>query len=112
MNPPMRPYKTNLTDNSTTLVQTGSTLLGYLNVHNPDASAAHLQLFNAAAAADVTLGTTVPDLSLQIAAGGDREPVLISPILFELGLVIAASVEPQGSTDTGSDMHVYAAIGK
>ena len=105
---PGKLFQFNLTDTTVKLVQAGSTLMYLVNVHNPDAAAAHLQLFNAAAIADVTLGTTVPDLSLQIPIGVDTVfPPDGRPWAFDKGLCIAASVEPQGATDTGSDMHVY-----
>ncbi len=110
MEAPGKPVVFTLTDNSVTLVQTGSTSLRTCHIHNPDATLAFVQFFNAAAAEDVTGGTTIPDLSVQIAAVGDYDLPLPAPWAFPLGLCVMASTGARTSADTGSDMHIYATI--
>jgi len=59
-----------------------------------------VQLFNANAAADVTLGTTVPTLAYQLVAGGTNASSNQYDIdyQFPLGIVIALTTTAGGST--------------
>ena len=71
-------------------------LAGY-HLLNPGASAAYIQFFDAAAIADVTVGTTTPKFSLGLPATGGAARTCSFPIRFVKGVVIACT-----STATGS----------
>jgi hypothetical protein len=68
----------------------------WINVENPGAAKAYLQLFNALAA-DVTLGTTVPNLSVPIPAGAIWDAPLPVPIGFTTACSVAATATATGS---------------
>lgn len=103
---PIHPYYKTITDNSVELVKGSDTLLHFIHVTNPDASEAFVQFFNAAAADDVTLGTTAPDFVVRVAATGAEVVPVPSPLSFPLGLCYAVATTPTGNTDTASDAYV------
>lgn len=86
------------------LVQAGETLLYGYTLHNVTAADAFLLLFNAAAIADVTVGTTVPDYVVPNAANGVASRAFTKPLYFALGLVIASTTATDGSTDAAQDV--------
>jgi hypothetical protein len=86
------------------LVQTGPTELHGWDIHNAVAAVTFVVFFNAAAVADVTIGTTVPDYAISMVASGNAEAKLASPMLFPLGLVIASLTTTDGSTGAASDV--------
>ena len=67
---------------------------------NTGISAAYVQIFNAATAGAVTLGTTVPKLVFWVPAGGAWEEKFCAggEIAFSAGIVVAATTTPTGST--------------
>lgn len=72
---------------------------------NTTGSAAYIQLFNAALAADVTVGTTVPTRVLTVAASGSASDALPNDgIRFPLGIVAASTTTATGST--GATQHL------
>ena len=76
--------------------------LGYIEVHNPNANQVFLQLFDALSA-NVTLGTTVPTLSILVPAGtgvddGMRAEIFPRPPLFRTGIMYAVTTTATGST--------------
>lgn len=73
-----------------------------LEVQNPNAIDVYLQLFNAVAAANVTLGTTTPDQSYLIPGNGVSDKLFYTPLRFMLGLVYAVTTTATGSTAPGS----------
>lgn len=77
--------------------------LGWVNAVNTTGSLAHIQLFNAALAADVTVGTTVPDL---VITSPLSEAVFVTDINcdFPLGIVAASTTTVAGST--GATQHL------
>lgn len=79
------------------LVRTGDLSVGAVSVFT--ATAGYLQMFDAAAAADVTLGTTPPTLSRYFPANNE-EPFTLQdrPLYFSLGLVYAFTTTRTGST--------------
>lgn len=90
------------------LVQTGATLFyGVSLVADGDTDILQfVQLFNAAALASVTLGTTAPDAVIAIPGGpADYDygvtTFLPKPMYFPLGLVAFATQTPTGN-DAGS----------
>lgn len=89
------------------LVKTGYTLLHSWEVENPNSSATHgqlyLQLFDAAATTDVTVGTTTPDQTYKIDPGdgttnGGGSKHYEAPLRFSKGLVWAITTTRSGST--------------
>jgi hypothetical protein len=87
--------------NTTPLLVKGSKtrLVGY-HIFNPGTAAAFLQLFDVAAVASVTLGSTVPVMSLGVPAGGavfvPANDASVSWDFFS-GIVMAASATYNGS---------------
>lgn len=63
-------YRNVAVTNVATLVEAGNLALVGWNLINPIATTAYLKLYNAATAAEVTVGTTVPIETLQIPAAG------------------------------------------
>ena len=98
----LTPYrKSNLT-NTKTEVNASATAIYGIHVFNPDAAAMYLQLFNALAA-NVTVGTTVPDLSFGIPGGGGSLTLIFPlPIDFATALTIASTTSATGSTGPGT----------
>ncbi len=90
------------------LLAPGYVELHSVEVNNPNVVQVYLQLFDAQAAADVTLNSTVPTTTRLIPAGdGTNNGVRIldfsdGPIRFNLGLVYAITTTAAGSTAAGS----------
>lgn len=85
------------------LISGRGTLLFSTEASNVDNDTYFLQLFNAAAIADVTLGTTTPNHSLLIPAGdgtlhGAMDKHWNPPLDFPLGLVYAITTTAGGNT--------------
>lgn len=83
---------------STTLipVKQSRTNVYYLNLSNINTSNAFLQLFDTNDA--VTLGTTVPSMTLLIPASGGYDAYFPVPMTFNKGLLIACTTTFNGST--------------
>ena len=94
-------------DNTKQTVQAGRTLVYGWNIHNPNGSAAYVQLFNKLAA-DVTVGTTVNDYSILVPANGNAYADRNRPLEFDTGCVVACTTTEAGNTDptTGLVVHV------
>lgn len=99
-----QPYFNDDVNATDVLVQTGDTILGGYEIHNVTAADAFLLLFNAAAIADVTVGTTVPDYVIPNDANGVRGRSFNKPLSFPLGLVIASTTTTDGSTNAAQDV--------
>lgn len=85
-------------------VESGMVHINHIAVTHANSSPAWLQMFDAATASAVTLGTTVPDATFPItqAGSGQRGMLLLAlhkPIRFPTGLVIAVTTTQNGSTD-------------
>lgn len=83
------------------LVHRGPVKVRAIQFHNNAATEAYLQMFDAAAAADVTVGTTLPKWAPGAhATAGGNDVVAISDldIFFANGLVIASTTTPDGNT--------------
>lgn len=65
---------------------------------NPNDAISYVQLFNAAATADVTLGTTAPKLSFGLPAQGGANQQFNEGIEFPLGIVVAVTTARAGLT--------------
>ena len=91
------------------LVQTGDTLLWGYHIANTVAAITYVQLFNAAALVDVTLGTTVPDAVLVLdtsAVGAESFPV---PFGLARGFVAFSTTTATG--DTAAISHATFMVG-
>jgi len=93
------------------LAETGNTQLATFEVENINTdTVVYLQLFDAAATGDVTVGTTTPIQSYQVHIGtgdgnaggglesGVREKYFRDPLRFSLGLVWAVTKDREGNT--------------
>jgi hypothetical protein len=84
-----------------------SGVLHALDLHNLDATVAFLQVFDATSNAAVTLGTTVPNLSIAVPASGEKtEPDL--EYGFNNGLVFAVTTTDGGLTAPATGLTVNA----
>ena len=95
-----------LDDDPKVLVATGQRLLYGWMVQGTNAAVGYVQVFDAAAIADVTLGTTVPDLVITTesnAIGAGSALSLYKPIKFAKGIVIASTTTATGSTGVTND---------
>lgn len=80
-------------------------IYGYL-VENSNATKSYLQIFKTLAA-NVTLGTTVPDFVIFVPATGAADAFAVVPILHsDVGLSMAATTTPTGNTAPGSGLMV------
>jgi len=78
------------------LVKTGKTKIKGYHIYNPGNAAAYIQFFDAAAASDVNVGTTVHKAAIGIPRGGGQQTVIqtvrgLCNMKFTLGLVIACT---------------------
>lgn len=97
------------------LVKTAGTVVYGYYISNEDAGAdTYLHFYDAATAAAVTVGTTVPDLTYRLPAGAVLEESPISTlnsegITFALGLVLAATTTEGGLTapTTGLTVNLF-----
>ena len=84
------------------LIQTKALILTAVHAVNTTGADAYIQLFDAAAAADVTLGTTVPDwvvmsdFGVGLVSVSDGLPTY--GLSFRLGIVAASTTTPTGNT--------------
>lgn len=83
----------------TAIRASGQAQLGGVTCYNPNASAAYVQVFDAATAAAVTLGTTASTLSIGIppSLSGSFVPGT-NGVHFASGIQWAATTTPTGST--------------
>lgn len=102
--------KLNSLDATKVLARGGRCILVACHAVNTTGAAAYTQLFDAAAIADVTLGTTVPLWVIKSAANdnsaGDGLPTL--GLVFTLGIVAASTTTALGLT--GATQHVRLGI--
>jgi hypothetical protein len=96
-------YDASVTGTVEKLVQ-GSQKLHTVEVENPNTTVVYLQLFDAAATTDVTLGTTAPTTTRLIPAGdGTNNGARIldfseGPVRFNNGICYAITTTRSGST--------------
>lgn len=92
-------YRNASLTNALTLVRTGQcNIYGWI-INNPNASEAFVQVFDAAAVVDVTLGVTTCTLPLKVGAGSAvvLRDGLSTGITFSNGIVIAATTTEAGA---------------
>lgn len=88
---------------TTVLVQKGGVGLCGIVIANLAAATSWLQLFDAAALADVTLGTTKPTITIAVAASVSKE-VNLDGMRFKLGLVVASTTTAEGNTTASTNV--------
>lgn len=76
---------------------------------NTTAAAAYLQLFDAATAATVTVGTTLPHVVVKALANDPGTDDFYEAVIFQNGVVVASTTTALGST--GASQHVRVALG-
>lgn len=90
------------------LLAVGPTVISLLNVINAIAAIQYLQCFDAAQVSDVTLGTTNPDLEIQVPVSG-AAPITMGSngVRFLKGLVVASTTGEKGATPSGAGVQLF-----
>lgn len=98
-----------LADTVTRVGIAGSTLMA-CRAFNTTGASAYVQIFDVAAASDVTLGTTVPRWVVKSQASdvSDGDGLPTDGLKFELGIFAASTTTPTGLT--GATQHARFAI--
>ncbi len=96
-----RPYRSLLGNATPVLASKGYTTAKFANIASKNNEDNWLHLYNAAAIADVTVGSTAPDQSYPVATSDDTHYVLTDisfhdGLRFDLGLVFAVTKELSG----------------
>ncbi len=86
------------------LIKAGQTMLCAVSYHNTTAADAFIQLFDVAAIASVTIGTTVADFEIVCAANGVGVVTFPVPIEFKNGLAAFSTTAQDGSSDAVVDV--------
>lgn len=82
--------------------------LCFVEVRNPNAAAAYLQLFDAASP---TPGVTTPVLSLYVPGDGGMDKMFTVPIEFAVAIKYACTTTPAGAVGPAVGLTVNAAYG-
>lgn len=78
---------------------------------NEDSAIRFLQVFDAATAAAVTVGTTTPDWVLTAGANGGDDDFVGDGMVFLNGVVVVGTTTATGSTGAGAaTQHVFAVV--
>ena len=93
------------------LVSAAARRLHDLHVFHLNTTDVFIQLFDAVAAADVTVGTTTADIAYLIPASdgtnrGALDKTFSLPLYFTDGIVIAVTTTPTGNTSPSAAAHV------
>lgn len=99
----LTPFKDTAVTATATLMSGKPTRIYWLTLHNLSNAIGYLQLFDAAAATDVTLGTTAPTLTIgqhQNNSGypGYRDLIFNNPLNFKYGVVYAFTTTATGNS--------------
>jgi len=97
-----RPLYNAAATNTLVLAQAGYTRLSGIQLLNGNAAIVFLQLFDAAAVANVTLGTTVPNKVIKCEASVEKDVLFVKAPRFNNGLVYAVTTTAGGSTAPAS----------
>ena len=100
------PFRNSAVVATAVLVRGNRIRIASVHVENSNASKAYLQFYNAAAAADVTVGTTTPDKTLYVPPNGAMDFDWNPMVEFRLGLVIAATTTATGGDAPGTGLLV------
>lgn len=101
-------YCNTAVSNSAVLVMSTGGQLAFLNLFNPAAATTYLQVFDAKATANVTVGTTTPTLVFGLTTLANDTPVILDGdgLQFGNGIVIAATTTATGNTAPATAMVV------
>ncbi len=99
-------FLTGLDESPLILVGAGVYGITSFFIFNNDTAAGFVQFFDAAAVADVTLGSTTPDFVVGIAAGVWAQGQMSFPLMFTKGVVVGFATTATGSGATGSTAEV------
>jgi hypothetical protein len=88
--------------NSAVLVSSTPATLTFINVANANASIVYVQVFNASAANQVTVGTTAPVFWFPVTTSNPINQELHLGYTFSKGIVIAVTTTPTGGTAPGT----------
>ena len=97
-----RPYYNPSATNTLVRAQAGYTRLCGVQLLNGNAAIVYLQLFDAAATTDVTLGTTVPDKVIKCEASVEKDVAFEHRPRFKNGLVYAVTTGAGNSSAPGA----------
>ncbi len=92
-------------DNTAQVGKSASGYLYFLEVTNPNGIDAYLQLFDLAAA-DVTVGTTTPKLSLLVPGNGGMDKAFAVPLKFGTAITYACTTTATGNGDPATGLVV------
>lgn len=100
-------YKVDADENLFQLGVAGKLNLYGYRLENNHSAAVYLQLFDKAAVGDVTLGTTVPDLTIMLPASGVAEALPLRALKhFQLGCIAAVTSARGNAVAPGADASV------
>ena len=110
-----RPYRSLVGNATDVLAQKGYTTLKHCSIFSKNNEDCWLHLYNAAAVADVAVGTTAPDQSYAVATSDNTAYVMTDINLhdglrFDLGLVFAVTKELDGGA-TAPDSNCVVNLG-
>lgn len=93
------------------LVSASARRLNDLHVFHLNTADVFIQIFDAVAAADVTVGTTTADIAYLVPASdgtnrGALDKMFSVPLYFTDGIVIAVTTTPTGNTSPAAAAHV------
>lgn len=94
-------------DNTAQALKTSSGHIYSLEVSNSNVADAFIQFFNAAAA-DVTVGTTTPDLTFFVPGSGAMDKQFTIPIWFGTAITYACTTTATGNGDPTTGLVVNA----
>lgn len=93
------------------LVRAGICFVTSMKYINEDTAARFCQIFDAAAAADVTVGTTVPYWILTAGANGGDDDYVGNGLIFRNGIVVVGTTTALGSTGAAANtQHIWFVI--
>jgi len=106
-----KPYFLETGSSTAVLVKANLTWLHSMEVENPNTTQVYIQLFDAKAVSDVTVGTTTPDQTYVVPAGdgtdnGAKIKDYSDPLRFHKGLVFAVTTTATGNGDPSSECPV------
>jgi len=91
------------------LMYTGQAALTKIAVDNTDVAKVYLQVFDAAAVTDVTIGTTVPDYVIPVLASSRQNDDHVQGLMFKKGICYASTTTAAGAIAPGAVSAISAA---
>lgn len=91
-------------NNTVTLIKTGPGQVGGYDFLNPNANNTYIQVFDVAAANNVTLGNTTPTYVIARGANMAWNHELVNGIQHNNGIVVAATTQPSGNLSPANNL--------